>query len=363
MRVYLFGWFGYKNLGDDLLLSVMLHNLSGVAERVEVCLKECEYLQQFLVKYPEAFADRRSIFGLFKAALWNDCLIIGPGGLFPHPNLMKTLVFFMVTLWWKLLGRRVIWFCFGASRRQNPVSSMLWRVIARLADLFISRDDNIFTGANISLSNTAFVATDVVFSLATSDAAKRLSDRAAVCFANLYETGEEGYATFLEGCEKVAMHIREKGLEVDLLSFTAGSDERLNSDIAKHVQGCRTFSYEQSLKAVRDGLRYRIVVGMRFHSVVLGLLGGSPVVPIAYADKTEVLAREAGIEDRLTYFCKGGGEYFGRVISLDSERISAAVDSALAAEEDKYRIETIVSDKRRVAMNAFMKLKRTVGGG
>lgn len=363
MRVCLFGWFGFKNLGDDLLLSVMLEQISNTVSSIEVGLKDRSYLAPLLKTYPKVRATPRSIKSLFVAALRNDCLIIGPGGLFPHPNLLKVFVFFIITLWWKLLGKHVVWFCFGASRRQDSFSAVLWRGIARLSDLFISRDDNVFVGSKIHASATCYVATDAIFTVASSDVIAR-PNRAAVCLANLFTDGETGYGVFLDSCVQTVRHINEKGLEVDLLSFTAGADERLNIDIALHVPGCHVLSYEQTLKTVRGGLRYRLVVGMRFHAVVLGLLGVSTVVPIAYADKTEALARQAGIEDKLTFFCKGGdSSYFGRDIPLDAEKVSAAVDAALVTEGDDLRMKAVIKDKRRIAMEAFVLLKSFIGGG
>lgn len=283
MRIRLHGWFGFRNLGDDLLLQKALDVLggSGAVSSIEVSVRESGYLQGFLrTDKPLSFAGR-GMGSLFKAALHQDALVVGPGGLFPHRNLPKVAVYLVLTAWWKLLGRKVAYFGLGATSSQDAFSAFCWRRIAALSDLFVCRDSDLLDACGIAEGERAFAASDMVFLDGPSGQAGE-NGRIAVALANLFSDGEEGLEAFADGCVSIVSDLAEGGQGVDLLSFTAGRDEDLNEAIASKLIGrdIRVLDYSETLSAALAGLeRYRLVLGMRFHSVLLAARGGVRSLP------------------------------------------------------------------------------------
>lgn len=83
-RILLWGWYGFENLGDDLLLDTMLQHLQG---EITVPMNK-SYALQNVNEVSRSYKEL--VLGAFK----NDVLIIGPGGLFPFDN--KRRCFFII---------------------------------------------------------------------------------------------------------------------------------------------------------------------------------------------------------------------------------------------------------------------------
>lgn len=86
-RVLLWGWYGFENLGDDLLLDTMLQHLQG---EITVPMNKSYELQN-------VNEVSRSYENLVIGAFRNDVLIIGPGGLFPFDNKVKVLLYYIIS--------------------------------------------------------------------------------------------------------------------------------------------------------------------------------------------------------------------------------------------------------------------------
>lgn len=123
-RIMLWGWFGFENLGDDLLLDTMLKHLHG---DVTIPMKK-SYMP------PDVNQVNRSYRNLVRGAFYHDVVIIGPGGLFPFDNKSKVLLYYIITKFWNLMGRKVIFFGIGISEKMSGLSAILWRRMAKTAD-------------------------------------------------------------------------------------------------------------------------------------------------------------------------------------------------------------------------------------
>lgn len=368
ISVYLFGWFGYRNLGDDLLLEVMLERLSALenVSSIEVAVAESGYLASMLMRYSKACLSDRNPRRLIAASRENDLLLVGPGGLFPHTDARKVAAFATAAAVWKLRGREVAFFLFGANARQDAVSRTLWRLIESMSVLFVPRDADLIEAAGIRESAKAFPAADAVLSLDVESFFRGCLREGAIafCFANLFEEQGAGYREFVARCSEVVSSTIDSGCKPVLLSFTAGVDERMNADIAEMVGGCAdVLSYEQTLEEVRSLGRYMVVVGMRFHACVLSMLAHVPVVPVSYSSKTERLIRDCGMEDNMSYYCNSESAYYGEIIPLDSGFVADQVCRALTSPQDYLCAEPSLDELRRRSLMAFKSLETMIRGG
>lgn len=92
-KILLWGWFGFENLGDDLLLNTMLENLSPYSGTITVPMRS-----QYDIKYQNVKQIERNYAALLREIPHNDMLIIGPGGLFPFDNPSKVAIYFFTAL-------------------------------------------------------------------------------------------------------------------------------------------------------------------------------------------------------------------------------------------------------------------------
>lgn len=339
MKVHIHGWFGFQNLGDDLLLEKAVRVLESVPDvsRVEVAAKEHEYLYDYLGNDQLVDFTKRNVLTLFSSAMRNDALVVGPGGLFPHRNPAKVFVYCLVTLWWKLLGKKVAYFGLGATAIQDKLSSACWSLIAKMSDAFLTRDNDLFDACRMQATKTVRPCADLVFLKDPKTIKSECSDEhIAVAFANLYHDDEVGYEEFLDDCCLVVAELANKERIVELLSFTAGKDERLNRDIAKRfLSGGVVFvSYMESLKKTPCFDKYKLVLGMRFHSCVLAMGGGVPLVAVSYAHKTERLMSSFGMPENCVRYCKDAKSYYEQVIPMDVAKVVWLCNKALSSPSD-----------------------------
>lgn len=227
-KIMLWGWFGFENLGDDLLLNTMLDNLVSDSRIITIPMStkydiEIDNLKQINRNYKE----------LFNGALNNEVLIIGPGGLFPFDNAKKVFIYLIVTLLWKLFGHRVAYFGVGISDRMSFITRKLWRMIASLSDLFITRSPHVIENMGLSESSKKHMMADTVFASNISFVEAYDKNRVAVFVANLKQPGmEKKYGDMVNTWREIVSALLDRGLNVDLFAFTKGTDDKLISDVA-----------------------------------------------------------------------------------------------------------------------------------
>ena len=313
-RILLWGWYGYENLGDDLLLDTMLQKLHG---DITVPMKK-SYALQGVKEVPRSYRK------LVTEALKNDVLIIGPGGLFPFDNKRKVLLYYILTGIWKALGRKVIFFGIGISEEMSNFSVVLWKKMARRADLFIPRSMKVLNRMDLKETETIHSMADVVFAselIQKKNSAE--SNRVMISVANLKTENEE---TFRESVQK--------WVEVVLIAFTKRRDDEMIKAIMSSPKisqgGVRPIYYKEAVNAVSNWNQYKFAICMRFHSLVLSILAGVPAVPIAYGHKTFSLAEMCGLRDYTLIWNAFQEEYYGEKIDVSSEQILQKISQLLA---------------------------------
>lgn len=352
----LWGWFGFENLGDDLLLRTMISHLSSDSRMLTIPMRTPYCIGNQNIKQ-----IGRSYKELFKGALNNDVLIIGPGGLFPFDNPKKVMIYLCSTLLWKMLGRKVAFFGVGISERMNPFSSRIWKAIAQKSDLFITRSPGVIEKLNIRASNRIHTMADTVFASDFKFKACPCENRVAIFIANLEQPGtEKEYQTVVKTWQDTVSGLLNKGFLVDLFAFTKKTDDRLASDIVAAFRkrgGVQTIYYEDAFDAIADLKRYKITISMRFHALVLSLLAEIPTVPIAYGHKTYSLAEKSGLSEYVMIWNNFQKEYYGYTRDLEADELLQKVDSLiLQHDEVKEKMKQSTEDLKASARDAMNQL-------
>ena len=226
-QVFLWGWYGFENLGDDLLLKTMLQHLHG---DITVPMKKPYVL-------PAVKQVKRSYKELVRGAFSHDAVIIGPGGLFPFDNKPKVLLYYLITRLWILMGREVVFFGIGISERMGNLSAVLWRRMAKTADLFITRSENVLERLELIESEKIHAMADCVFA---SEVANEIEypeeNRVAISVANLQNDNQKAFDDTVEKWSEVVKKLINKGFSVDLIAFTKGADDKMIDAILSNLK-------------------------------------------------------------------------------------------------------------------------------
>lgn len=165
------------------------------------------------------------------------------------------------------------------------------------------------------------VAPDIIFGLDVEGYPVKQEKKVVVSVINLEK--RENLRKYLEIYEdkivEIADGYAECGYEVVLMSFCKyEGDERAIERILEKVSSDKIQPYyyrgdiEEALAQIASS---EIVIGTRFHAVVLGLAFGKKTLPIIYSDKTRNMLEDIGFSGRLVGIDEIGGMNFEDVNS------------------------------------------------
>lgn len=190
------------------------------------------------------------------------------------------------------------------------------------------------------------VAPDIIFGITPPTVQKEFK-KIGISLINL--KNRENLKEFQEGYVNKIVQIIEKyihlGYKITLFSYCEIEGDL---EIAKTVQFRVRDIYQGKIEIINyegnidDFLRRfsgcEIIIGTRFHSIILALLNNQPVYPIIYSDKTFNVLKDIGLEKEVTHIKD--------LEKIDAENVlTSAINNKLKSEGDIKEAE-----------NHFMKL-------
>lgn len=364
LRILMWGWYGFENLGDDLLLETMLEHVDG---KITIPMKK-RYELNGVNEVDRSYGK------LISGAFRNDVLIIGPGGLFPFDNKVKVLIYYAITKLWRLLDRKVIFFGIGISERMSSFSKLLWRKIAKSSDLFVTRSGAVLKKIQLLEGDTIHAMADVVFgcSLVNPYFHTQINDNldagkksVVISVANLCSNKENPQKETVEKWIGLVEWLLNKGYYVDLVAFSKDNDDLMIDammvDERLRNRTVQKINYSEAMQSVKQWGRYRFAICMRFHSLVLSILSGIPAVPIAYGHKTLDLAQRSGLAEYTLVWNEFQSEYFGKEVDLSlTEIINKVEELCENFDEVKNNVEEHRKQLIDSAESAFKQLEFTL---
>lgn len=315
--VLIYGWFGHENLGDELILKSIIDSVRKIDDNIEINVMGSK--PKNIEKYHESIntvstnvdLNLMSIVRTFKYnplkviknLFFNEYLIIGSGGALSdwNPNSTVTL-FFMINLFKKVLKRPVIMLGVGAGPIIRIESKKKFREILCQVDYICLRDkDSYELLKSIGLKNI-YLTNDVVYDLKENEIFKgkkvlNNSKDVAIVIAPLLLSTEQKKQNYKDQMVKYILDLKNKNINCKLIPFQYNYDIDFLKDIRKEVD---IDIYEDGLEnmwlLLNELKNYDLIIGMRFHSVVLAILLNIPVLPIIYHHKVNSCVKEFSLE-------------------------------------------------------------------
>ncbi len=291
-KVLLSGYFGFKNFGDELILSILINKLKTLNSDITVITSDPDYTK---FNHNSTTCVRTfDILNIIKAIHASDILISGGGSLLQDVTSFKSLIYYLLIIFIALIFRkRVIIFAQGIGPINNFLGQILAKNILKHCDYISVRDEK---SANLLKiwGIDADIVCDPVFCYKIEPKAKdKIIGIQLRSFKGIDDYTLAFLATFvsknfptykveiyslqdsldLDICKKFEQKINFENPAIDVSVFSAKSI----NDIIKHI-GCCEY-----------------LIGMRFHSLIIGLLSGCKCLAINYDIKVENLAKEFNI--------------------------------------------------------------------
>jgi len=221
--------------------------------------------------------------------------------------------------------------------------------------------------------NNIRYASDIVFSMDTSNIVKVENKRVVISIVNL--KSRDGLSKHKEIYEnkmrRTIEYFLNNSYEVTLMSFCSfeGDEEAIDS-ILKLVAGkdkVEVYKYDGNIQeALTVIASCKIVIAARFHSMILGLLMGKTVIPMIYNEKTLNVINDIGFKGKyvkieelsdfnINEFTEKDLNYKHDITKQikDSKKQFEVLDICL-----KNNKSTFTQIKRYIRINKYLQMKR-----
>ncbi|MFC2061961.1 polysaccharide pyruvyl transferase CsaB [Elusimicrobiota bacterium] len=285
-KVILSGYYGYNNAGDELILDSILNGFKKYFPDTEVNVlmrggksRENSGNVRFLHRYDPV--------SILVNLINSDALILGGGGLIQdHSGILTVYYYYMLMALAKILFKKLIVFNQGIGPIKSRFNLFIARILFKKADFIAVRDEysKEYMQWLIGDDKDIILGADPVFtdiSVHKKEAGKemrrigvsvrkwknyRVEDKLAVIVKKLKAKGEE--------CFNIPFHRDYDGINIEGV-------EEINWEHPRQIW---------QIFSGLDGL-----IGMRLHSLIIGVLCGLPVVGISYDPKVTSFCGFMGI--------------------------------------------------------------------
>lgn len=290
-RFVLSGYFGFKNFGDEAILSVLVAKLREYGHKITIISSDTKYTKS-------NFRFVRSVYtfnirDLIGAIAKSDFLISGGGSLLQDTTSFKSLIYYLFVIFMGLiLGKKVIIFAQGIGPISNPVGQFLTGFLLRFCTYVSVRDVKSQELLKKWGVNSELLC-DPIFSTMIPEVQKE--KRVAVQLRNCATMNEDFIDRLAQSVVTsfpdymIDIYSFQDTLDLEVCNKFERAVRLLNSDIRTTL-----FSGLTDEQTVSNIAKSEFMVAMRFHALIVGLLAGVKVLGINYDIKVEKLAKEFG---------------------------------------------------------------------
>ena len=291
-RAVLSGYFGFKNFGDEAILSLLVNKLQSLKYSVTVISSNPDYTKsQFKhIRCVKTF-DITNIAGFISKS---DVLISGGGSLLQDVTSFKSLIYYLFIIFLGIFfNKKVIIFAQGIGPINNSLGAFLAKTLLKRCSYVSVRDKK----SHDLLKNWGInseLLCDPIFSLNIGNCEK--TETVAVQLRN-FKTLTNDFIERL--AQETINNFPDKNIEI--YSFQDSVD----------LEVCKTF--EKNLKMLNSEINTKIysdlanseiieklskaeyLIAMRFHAIIIGLLSKTKILGINYDTKVERICEEFAV--------------------------------------------------------------------
>lgn len=259
----LFGYYGYDNLGDDLLCQQSIELLKEAHfDRIYLLLnrKKLKNFSQETVFPVDRFHPLKVLSAIFKS----DVLVCGGGGILQDQTSLKSLLYYSSIILVSLaFGKPVLLLANSLGPLKHTISRCIVRFILRRKNLFfIARDPVSFRYAKIVGARHVSLGTDLA--VGTFENLTKVEREKKISFCLKSEMELEPIFTIMKTC----------GFSEILLVPLSPQDEPACERVAKK------YGLRVSNEPLKDLISSSFVVSQRMHGCLISCLAGVPFVSL-----------------------------------------------------------------------------------
>ena len=288
-RFVLSGYFGFKNFGDEAILSVVVQKLKEYNHRITVISSDPKYTTGKFKHIRSVYTFK--ILDVIAAISKSDCLISGGGSLLQDSTSLKSLLYYLFVIFVALILRKqVIIFAQGIGPISNPFGQFLTKNILKYCDYVSVRDIKSFELLN-NWGIKSELLCDPVFSTKIEDMTK--TSTVGIQLRNSKGMNED----FIDRlAQKVSQQFSDKDIEIYSFQNEIDLDvcQRFQKALSLLNPDIKTIIYKDLTdnEIIQKISKNEFLIAMRFHAIIIGLLAECKILAIDYDIKIEKIASE-----------------------------------------------------------------------
>lgn len=291
-RIVLSGYFGFKNFGDEAILSLLVSKLQKDKHRLTVISSNPDFTKKQYKHIRSIYTFK--IYDIIGAIAKSDILISGGGSLLQDVTSLKSLLYYLFIIFIALvLRKKVIIFAQGIGPINNEIGLFLTREILKHCSYVSVRDKKSFDFVK-DLNTNAQLLCDPVFSIGIPEVQKekvlavQLRDFKTLTMDFLDRLAQSVVKNFSD--YKIEIYSFQDSIDLSVCQNFKNRLEMLNSDLNIEV------FYNMTNEEILTGLaKAQYVIAMRFHAIIAGLIAGAKILAINYDSKVEKISVEFGL--------------------------------------------------------------------
>lgn len=288
VNIAISGYYGFKNFGDEAILSVLVNHLKKIENtNITVFSSDIGYTEK---TYGVNAVKRFDIKEVIKTIKNCDVLISGGGSLLQDVTSLKSLIYYSLIIALGLLfNKKVIIFAQGIGPLNSNIAKIIVKNLLKYCSYVTVRDEN-SSKLLADLGVKSELVCDPIYSL---DIARAEQTRNVGIQLREFKTMNQ------ELLQKLALLVITKFSDKKIEIFSLQKTQDL--ELCKRFETLiKSFNPEVNTEIVQDDIINRIskleyLIGMRFHAVLVALKCRVKTCAINYDVKVEKIAKDAGI--------------------------------------------------------------------
>lgn len=289
-KFVLSGYFGFKNFGDEAILSTLVSKLQENKNNLITVISSDPQYTVGKFKHVKSIYTF-DMWKILQTISNSDYLISGGGSLLQDTTSLKSLIYYLLIIFTALFFRKkVIIFAQGIGPINSKIGQFLTKSILRFCTYLSVRDFKSFELLK-SWGLEPELLCDPIFSTKISDVEKE--NTVAVQLRN-FKTMNEDFIDRLAlkisnefSDKKIEIYSFQNSIDLEICKRFERALKLLNSDIKTTI-----YSELTDDEIIKNISKAEYLVAMRFHSIIIGLIAGVKTLAINYDIKVEKIATE-----------------------------------------------------------------------
>lgn len=290
-KVLISGYYGYDNLGDELILKAIIEHLRALDPTLDITVISRNPWRTVTLHPSIEAVSRKDIFGIIKALRQCRLFISGGGGLLQDTTGQGSVFYY---LGWgiiakKLFGKKVMLYAQGIGPLRRNLSRFIVSSWITKMDLITLREEK-----SLQLLQTLRVpermikiTADPVLGLLPKSSGS-LSGKHPLCIGVVLRQDRDKLRAARHWCEILVAVKNTYGARILLLPFQDPHDVKLSKAIKENMKEKADIKCWESISDVFSFYEsVDILVSMRLHALILAAVYGKPMLGIDYDPKID----------------------------------------------------------------------------